>query len=218
MRWTLGCVMGLGCTAEPDVGGPKSVAEGELDGVQVGGAGEPAVDCGVETVTEVGLADIVLDGHSAEQALSFVGAEPVQGATWFDGRDSTLTATIAPIGDTATVTEYSGFECADHLVFPATLSMASDDGALAEHWDADLRYQAPWTGISSFVQIPVGELVGTLDASSILQAAEHLDVVVAFEAGGSTGTVSLSLEAVDPTGTAEPGYVSGEVVRWDERP
>ena len=126
-----------------------------------------------------------------------------------DGTERPMTIRVARVGLPATVeSEFVGdpggiseLPCRDFLSVPIAVSVETDDGALAERWTAEQRFETAPYGTEPDTErlwlwfgAPPEEMRGTWDFSAI-DTTGHTDVHVqidgAVEDGRAGGTLSL---------------------------
>lgn len=202
----VGCVTETGSPEEPDC----------LDcGVQVGGEpGDVTDTCGPPVVVTAGMGDLVVGGHSGDEAMALLAGPTVYTPGWWDGRVATLTLTGTTDALTVTATDYTEGDpgCFSRIEFDASFHLVSSDGAVDETWTERVYWSAPWNTEDLALQVPIGDLSGSLDTQAIAVGATEL--IGFLRKGGDVGDLGY-LELSSP-GPGEGGKedVRTRFVTW----
>ena len=128
------------------------------------------------TESTAAMSDLVIGGHSGDEAMAPLAGPHTYAPTWFDGRDEELTLSLEAMGDTVTVHDspVAGRELGERLTFDASVHLVSEHGTVEEQFTWRVVWDAPFDVQDLGFVIPAGDVGGSLDPATIDPAATDL--------------------------------------------
>lgn len=195
----------------------------------------------LETMRVVGYDEILSDGDSAKQLMAAVAGEMQGSLQWRGGGDEVdvypaagstkLTLALVHEGGEVALIERQEHDlapnerllCSDELVIPATLTLTTEDGALAGSWAVEARY-TPGSGTSLGVAIsPFGSgnagdfLASLVHPEDWDPGTDEVGLLATFGPTGVTGDITLHASRDLPTdGDVHEGFgLDATLATWD---
>lgn len=185
---------------------------------------DPAQSCDYQII-ETTRADPILRGASADDLIAEFSLVATVFPTWWDAADRSIIVTFAPVGDHATVWQYSGAgeDCDQYsrMQVPFEVTLITGDGVLNETLPFEATLPSP--DLQARVHLGPDRLEGTLDVTAaapevLSNHRTRLDVVAVARPLESDASgrifVSGTPAPTTPGGTTTKPKTEVVIARW----